>query len=1065
MAASNRLQRNVKKDNRPFERLLPPISNPSRKRLNLVAHQTCQTWRSPGWSSQTRDYNRDALTGRALPSWDNRFHVDGSGRDTRFSHVSRRHYFDSLATSTMTSAAPSRSHSPMSQSSSRLGFHQSASSATPSSRFGGQQSASSIRKAAQTWLNSEVDTVQDSVRGNGHSTSRAKQDAKETPRHLVPLVPSANMSSEVSVLSIASSDPTDYTVEGWHNTCISGPYPILPVIAESNQPIQAATSEETATPLPDEIPLPSHGTLNQNSVGTGSTRKLCERPQGLQPTNALSSPASSSIEQDNIPGQSLDGTDSSQSLADGRRRSRPEVLECTSSECLQELIELEEEANSPRSDTLDTRMTEVVKEKDGTKSLRIIPDHLRLRTGNTQRFSLAEGFHIEFSQLEQEIIHGYFDLHDLDGSNSLSLEELMKVVQDLGKTPESGSQNSQAMYLLLLKHDEDGSNELDFGEFIKFLASYYQAVYRRMYEKYADEETGMVEKPSLKPMLLEMQQAGFKCDSEELAAIFLNIDQDGDGHLDFPEFCDFMSEFRSLEFKFIQNSAGFAAVELECLQNIFEDTDEDNSGTLNIGEVVKLLEKTLLGSAVHCQEEIEKIVQLFARLDKDKSMTLDFQEFLKLLRVRSNDRTAVNIMSSLKDWDKRKGQTARQETKKDKIAMARLSVLRTRTDRIARIIQPEATNSVDTQGAIAKLASKCQQDAVELEIEDRLLASHWNVHLEEVRALRESFEFCDIDGSECIDRKELRIVFKTLGWPTYTDWQKEALEKCLARPEYQGDLDFAHTLQFVLAYNNEIAHKILAEMGSGDAGFPVDQLVPALYQVGQYLSKAAAQDLLKQAVGKTDPSSIEHINEKTFLSMLHIAREQKMTAWRETCGFSSKELRRFREICDKHTETVEGQEEGFIQLSRMRVNAVLEDLGFSLVPEVQNAVTRALLRVDREGLGKMSFRDILLVLRHLKNVEKVQVVGQELKAAKDAGLDSEATTQLREVFAAYETTGTEKVRLADIHKLMWELGTVVTPSQKKQLQTVMLELAGEDRDGLNFAQFLQTLHRLELNGL
>jgi hypothetical protein len=85
----------------------------------------------------------------------------------------------------------------------------------------------------------------------------------------------------------------------------------------------------------------------------------------------------------------------------------------------------------------------------------------------------------------------------------------------------------------------------------------------------------------------------------------------------------------------------------------------------------------------------------------------------------------------------------------------------------------------------ARMADELRALAVQHDVEDGVLCTTCKLSIQEVRILRESFEFCDADGSGSIDREELTVVLKNLGCTPTTAAQKSAFGKVLERPEYR----------------------------------------------------------------------------------------------------------------------------------------------------------------------------------------------------------------------------------------------------------------------------------------
>lgn len=52
----------------------------------------------------------------------------------------------------------------------------------------------------------------------------------------------------------------------------------------------------------------------------------------------------------------------------------------------------------------------------------------------------------------KKLLRGFFDLHDADGSASLSLEELMIVMDDIGRAPAEGSKDAATLVRVMRKN-------------------------------------------------------------------------------------------------------------------------------------------------------------------------------------------------------------------------------------------------------------------------------------------------------------------------------------------------------------------------------------------------------------------------------------------------------------------------------------------------------------------------------------------------------------------------------------------------------------------------------------
>ena len=70
---------------------------------------------------------------------------------------------------------------------------------------------------------------------------------------------------------------------------------------------------------------------------------------------------------------------------------------------------------------------------------------------------------------------------------------------------------------------------------------------------------------------------------------------------------------------------------------------------------------------------------------------------------------------------------------------------------------------------VEKIANELRAKAVEQDVEDGILCMQNDITIQEVQLLRESFSFCDADGSGFIDREELSTILRNLGFGRIRD--------------------------------------------------------------------------------------------------------------------------------------------------------------------------------------------------------------------------------------------------------------------------------------------------------
>merc|ERR1712158_75593 len=118
-----------------------------------------------------------------------------------------------------------------------------------------------------------------------------------------------------------------------------------------------------------------------------------------------------------------------------------------------------------------------------------------------------------------------FDLFDTKKQEFLSADDLGEIMRAMGFRP-----TEEELKDLLVEIDEDGSGEIEFGEFCQLCATF-------LVEDSDMEGLGYITTDTLRGLISELLAP---LTDEELEGILEELDEDGSGSMDFDEFCEMM---------------------------------------------------------------------------------------------------------------------------------------------------------------------------------------------------------------------------------------------------------------------------------------------------------------------------------------------------------------------------------------------------------------------------------------------------------------------------------------------------------------------------------------------
>merc|ERR1712037_191965 len=134
-----------------------------------------------------------------------------------------------------------------------------------------------------------------------------------------------------------------------------------------------------------------------------------------------------------------------------------------------------------------------------------------------------------------------FDLFDTKKQEFLSGDDLGDIMRAMGFRP-----SEEELAELLHEVDEDGSGEIEFGEFCQLCATFpvedpdmetMKKELKDAFRVYDKEGQGFITTEPLRGLITELLAP---LTEEEVEGILEELDEDGSGSMDFDEFCEMM---------------------------------------------------------------------------------------------------------------------------------------------------------------------------------------------------------------------------------------------------------------------------------------------------------------------------------------------------------------------------------------------------------------------------------------------------------------------------------------------------------------------------------------------
>jgi Ca2+-binding EF-hand superfamily protein len=265
-----------------------------------------------------------------------------------------------------------------------------------------------------------------------------------------------------------------------------------------------------------------------------------------------------------------------------------------------------------------------------------------------------------YREQEATSVRKRFKEKDTDGSGTLSESELKMVFLFLGHSP-------SASELKTLYHELCGDGEMDLWQLDTLVRRYRKQARQKFrenqgfterevrnlktkFKEYEPDKNFCLEKRHLASLMLDLfPESDRSADIHAKAAeILKQVDEDGDGILDFNEFLGLMrvlqdesDTIKLAKEKSAVQATGFQREEVAEFRKIFQMFEHDASGEMSFEEFTILIGSLVpVGGNTDAKRELQGMLK---EIDKDGNRSLDFPEFLSIMRkVQDNNLGGIN---------------------------------------------------------------------------------------------------------------------------------------------------------------------------------------------------------------------------------------------------------------------------------------------------------------------------------------------------------------------------------------------------------------------------------------
>lgn len=499
-----------------------------------------------------------------------------------------------------------------------------------------------------------------------------------------------------------------------------------------------------------------------------------------------------------------------------------------------------------------------------------------------------------------------------------------------------------------------------------------------------------------------------------------------------------------------------ASFEYQVYQNIFETFDEDKSGSLDATELVPFLQTlgiTPLRSVV--KESIDMV-------DTDGNGTLDFEEAIILVNVyKHSEGFTMDQINELVNVYRLEHE---EHIEENDVPIMHIKQVSLPADKLSSLLvkyfgPSAAVMSEELQKEIKGVGRKGDgsvEPPVELNFQEALLWAR-KLRDKEFESYRDAFFKFDTDSSGSIDRQELALAIKTLGFTLHNDAIEEMIMEAVTRgdwgqmPEggiaaieeldYDNFVHFMRILQETDGFTKREMTAITATFNKFDDDQSGDIDVIELGDMLRHLGHAASMEEVRRMHAMVDLNGNGALDFREFIRFLRLYRED--------------ELRAIRDIFE---DLSEGLDNPVIKAD------VMEEAIKILVSKHERLEDAPPIDLTTYLTGE----DVsLAAFTKLADQVREMMVGDSRKAAGYSPLD---VTRYRQTWEAFNTKQHASLKLGEAAMLLMQMGFELKSAKEQQMLKEQIDKAcraafearaeGVVQGQVNFWVFLQLLRAL-----